>query len=208
MSIFLDLSKAFDSLDHSILLLKLFRYGFHGNAHKWLSNYVHNRNQYVFINGHESKRNKMLYGVPQGSILGPLLFLIYINGLVAVSDTTMPLLFVDDTSIFVSNRNITTLIRDLNYDLINYSTWFQTNKLSLNVKKSNFILFAGKRKYNSEEIKLHIQVSTTRFLENVCKKVTKCLGILRKIRDFVHNSCFLTLYYTLIYPYLTYCNIV
>lgn len=122
------------------------------------------------INGHESKRNTMQYGVPQGSILGPLLFLIYVNDLPAVSNTTMPFLFADYTSIFVSNRNLTILIRDLSHDVMNYSTWFQTNKLSLNVKKSNFMLLAGNRKYDSEQVKCHIhndeiiKVSTTCFL--------------------------------------------
>lgn len=105
ISVLLNLSKAFDTVDYSVQLLKLLIYGFHSNAQKWLSNYVHNRNLYFL--GYESKRNTVQYGVPQGSILEPLLFLIYIYDLSAVSITTMPCLFADDTNIFISNRNLT-----------------------------------------------------------------------------------------------------
>ena len=89
----------------------------------------------------------MQYGVPQGSILGSLLFPIYRNELTAVFNTRFPLLFADDTNLFVSNRDRRTLIRELNHDLLNYLIWFQANKLSLNVKcKSNFTLFAENKK--------------------------------------------------------------
>lgn len=102
--IFLDLSKAFDAVDHDILPAKLYRYGFSGHVLKWLSNYVSNREQYVNINGIESKRAMIQCGVPQGSILGPLLFLIYINDLAAVSNTIFPVLFADDTNLLIANK--------------------------------------------------------------------------------------------------------
>ena len=204
------------------------RYGFHGNVLKWLSNYVHNRLQYVSINGIESERHMIQCGVPQGSILGPLLFLIYMNDLAAVSNTLCPILFADDTNLLISNRNFSALMNEVNNGLHAFSKWFQTNKLALNVKKSHFMIFAGRMNYNLDSVKVYIdgeemiKVTSTRFLgilidekltwkehiSFVCNKVTKSLGIIRKISALVHSSCFLTLYYSLVCPYLTYCNIV
>lgn len=93
IGIFVDPSKAFDSVVRTIWVSQLFKYGFQENVYKWPSYYVHNRAHYVFINGCESKRNVIHYGVPQGSILGALLFLIYINDIASVSNTSVPLLF-------------------------------------------------------------------------------------------------------------------
>lgn len=228
LGVFLDLSKAFDTVHHEILLKKLFKYGFQGLVHKWLIHYVKNRYQYVSMNGLDSKKNAIQFGVPQGSILGPLLFLVFINDLANVTHFTIPILFADDTNLLISHKDLTTLTEKLNRDLAQYSTWFQANKLSLNVKKCNFMVFAGRRNYIFDDIRICIQnqqidkVSSVRFLGvqlddklmwkdhigTVCKKVTKSLGILRRIRHFVHEKVMLTLYYSLIYPYLSYCNVV
>lgn len=143
-----------------------------------------------------SNRAKLLCGVPQDPILGPLLFLIYMNDLPRVCNNVLPLLFADDTCLIASRENFSTLIREANEELSSISKWFQRNKLSLNINKSNFIIFCNKNKeYAEEEAKLFIdnigitQVPHIKFLgvivdekltwkhhiEFVCKKTIKYL---------------------------------
>ena len=98
-SFFLDLKKAFDTIDHNILLYKLGMYGFRGNCLKWLSSYLSNRIQRVVVNGVSSSWSKIEWGVPQGSILGALLFLLYINDLLKACETSEVLLFAYDTNL-------------------------------------------------------------------------------------------------------------
>ena len=137
-------------------------------------------------------------------------------------------MFADDTTLVLSNSNFNSLISNVNDGLNAFVTWFKMNKLSLNIKKSNFIIFSGKKLYDKELSKISIestqltQVSSTRFLgiiideslswrEQICcisKKIYKSIGIIRKVRHLVTKECLLTLYYSLIYPYLSYCNIV
>lgn len=112
IGIFLELSKAFDTVDHGILLSKLHRYGFQDVVIKWFSDYLSNREQYVCLNGHISKKAKLYRGVPQGSILGPLLFLIFINDFAVMSESTLPILFADDTNIAMSYSDFDCLIRN------------------------------------------------------------------------------------------------
>ena len=117
VGVFVDLSKAFDTLNHKILLHKLEHYGIRGIALKWFESYLCYRMQFVEFNGAKSIHLKIKCGVPQGSILGPLLFLIYINDIAYVSKILHLILFADDTNIFYANDDIVTLINTLNQQL-------------------------------------------------------------------------------------------
>ena len=141
---FIDLSKAFDTINHKILIRKLELYGIRGTPLLWFTNYLENRCQYVSINNTASTTNKISSGVPQGSILGPLLFLLNINDIVNCSSLLKFIIFADDTNLFHSAKNITQLVLEVNQELTNLNSWFQANKLSLNSDKTKFILFGKK----------------------------------------------------------------
>ena len=138
IGIFLDLSKAFDTIDHQISLRQLQCYGIRGIACHWFKSYLQNRVQYVSYNTKDSDVMKITCGVPQGSILGPLLFILYINDIVKVSTVLNPVLFADDTSLFHAHTDFDTLIEEINEELQKITAWFHTNKLSLIIKKIEF----------------------------------------------------------------------
>ena len=142
--IFMDFAKAFDTVNHSILLDKLNYYGIRGNTLKWFESYLSNREQCVQIGNHSSGLLNIKYGVPQGSVLGPLLFLVYINDIAISSNILNFQLFADDTCIFYSHKNMATLESILNKELVNVSNWLIANKLSLNVDKTNVLTFRNK----------------------------------------------------------------
>ena len=145
IGIFIDLSKAFDTINHSILLDKLEYYGIRGFALKWFESNLHSRQQYVFLDGASSVTSHINCGVPQGSILGPLLFILYINDIAKCSDILRLILFADDTNIFYSNSDISEIEIIANAKLCKLSTCFKANKLSLNATKTNFIIFGYKK---------------------------------------------------------------
>ena len=132
IGIFLDFSKAFDTVNHAILLDKLHHYGVRGNALDWFRSYLSNRKQYVSYNGVSASTKLITCGVPQGSILGPLLFLIYINDLNNVCCDSVPILFADDTNLFYKGADFGELVKSINAELENISLWLKVNKLSLN----------------------------------------------------------------------------
>ena len=149
VGVFLDLSKAFDTLDHEILFAKLEHYGIRNVALQWIKSYFSNRRQFVKINQTCSSTQTIKCGVPQGSILGPLFFILYINDLPRASKLTEPLLFADDTSIFFSNSNPNYLENVLNNELLNIDIWLKCNKLSINVQKTSYVIFRpSQRKVN------------------------------------------------------------
>ena len=135
VGVFLDFSKAFDTVNHDILLQKLHHYGIRGSAMEWFQSYLNDRNQYVTYNGTESSKRAIKCGVPQGSILGPLLFLIYINYLSKLCNYMMPLLFADDTYLFASGVDFNKVQQEVEIELNQISEWLKINKLSLNIKR-------------------------------------------------------------------------
>ena len=139
--IFIDLRKAFDTVNHSILLSKLQHYGIRGIVKDWFSSYLLNRIQTTQIGNDISEKNRLLTGVPQGSVLGPLLFLIYINDIYNSSDKLQFYLYADDTNLLYADKSLRSLESIVNGELANIYNWLIANKLSLNIKKSNFVIF-------------------------------------------------------------------
>ena len=225
IGVFLDFSKAFDTVDHQILLNKLDQYGIRGCALSWFKSYLSRRLQYVTYNGSQSSQQMIKCGVPQGSILGPLLFLIYINDLCIVCKRTEPVLFADDTNLFSSGSNAISLQDGVNNDLAIIAEWLKVNKLSLNIKKTHFMCFSAKNK-SRPGISLQIdreaiaEVNKSKFLgvvvDNklswkdhisfVCRKVARDIGVIIKARKVLHNESLKCLYYSFMYPYMIYCN--
>ena len=135
--IFIDLKKAFDTVDHEILLHKLDHYGFHGIINIWFSSYLQGKTQTTQIRPHISERLDSTWGVPQGSVLRPQLFLLYINDIQESSDKLSFYLFLEDINILFTDKNLKSLELYVNQELNKVYDWLTANKLTLNIKKSN-----------------------------------------------------------------------
>ena len=223
IGVFIDLKKAFDTVDHKIVLKKLYYYGIRGNALKWFESYLTNRSQYVLFNGEKSDIRDITYGVPQGSILGPLLFILYINDFSGVSDKLFCVLFADDTNIFLSGKDIHNLINTLHVELSKLYTWLLVNKLTLNISKTHFMVF-HRAKHKKYKIGIEInnipieQVRHTKFLgvifddnldwfnhiSYINTKIEKGIGIICRAKKYFSTTALINLYHAFIFPYLIY----
>ena len=222
--IFVDLQKAFDTVDHKILIQKLDGYGIRGTANKLLESYLENRKQFVEVRNSSSSLSSIKHGVPQGSVLGPLLFLIYINDLNQAIKHSKTFHFTDDSSLLYSNKSLKKLNSKVNHDLKHLSDWLRANKISLNAKKTEIILFKTKRKVVSKKLNFRLsgqQLELTKFtkylgviidenldwnmnINTLCKKLSNSVGIFAKLRHFLDYKTMLSLYYALFHSHITY----
>ena len=152
--VFLDLQKTFDTVNHKILMQNLEHYGIQSNVLSWFQSYLTERSQYVSVYGHVSTTLPIICGVPQGSVLGPLLFLIYFNDLAIVLKVLKFYLYADDTSIYFDSDDLFTLQKVGNRELRKVKKWLDANRLSLNVAKINFIIFHSKPNNLNELIRI------------------------------------------------------
>jgi len=213
-------------LDHNILIYKLYSYGFRGIFLDLLTNYLTDRKQFVYLNGASSHSLPILYGVPQGSILGPLLFLLYINDIHKSSNLLKFFLFADDTTIFCSGKNWVDLIVLINQEMDRVADWLKANKLSLNVKKTKYIVFRQPKHILTTNLILVDgveieQVSSTKFLgieidsdltwkihiHKLESKLASIIGVIGTLRFKLNIDITILLYNTLILPHLNYCNL-
>ena len=228
IGVFLDLTNAFETVDHFILLHKLHHVGIRGRNLDLMKSYLSERQQYVDYYGSKSELKSNKYSVPQGSILGPILFLIYINDIVNCSHKIKSVLFADDTCLFASNSDLKLLIDIFNRELISINIWLKANKLSLNVDKSNYIIFNRKKKIPPDISELKIEnlnlkrsmdtnflginithnLSWKLHLKILNNKLNKMRGILYVARQFLNRQSKLIIYYALVYPNLIYGNII
>ena len=228
VTLFLDLSKAFDTVNHSILLSKLSYYGIIGLENLWFKSYLQQRRQTVYVNGVFSDIQAIKLGVPQGSVLGPILFLIYINDFSRASSYFSTRLFADDTSLTACGKDLDSLIHHINNELPKIYDWLCANKLTINLTKTKYIIFQPKQKLNSN---LHLPIvlagqpldysfsvkylgliidchlSWHDHIEYICSKISKNINIMIKVKRLVSKVTIINMYYSFIYPYLTYGSI-
>ena len=230
-SVFLDLSKAFDLLDHHILLSKLNHYGFDEMSLALCKNYLTNRRQFVCYDQEKSDTIDILKGVPQGSILGPLFFIIYINDIYLSSDKLNFILFADDTTAFStlenfdmnSNGDIVEIGSAINQELNKIDAWILANKLKLNTSKTKAMCFHTKQrdiKYpklflNNAEVELvkHFNflgiiidesLDWSTHINSLSTKLSRTIGIINRLKNFLPIYTLKTLYYSLFASHLTY----
>ena len=228
-SLFIDLQKAFDTVNHGILLRKLSVYGLSPLAVDWLTSYLSGRTQQVCFKSKLSLVSPITSGIPQGSILGPLLFSLYINDLPKCLDHCNIDMYADDTIIYYGDKNTNLIENKLNSDLLNLTKWLQVNKLILNpqktevmligtaqkLKKSNPLdIFISGQKIKQVDCHKHLGVlmdSRLNFSEHVnkvCNKLNSSISLLARTRKFVNQPTAFSLYNALILPHIDYCCMV
>jgi len=228
VGVFIDLRKAFDTVNHDILLSKLEYYGFRGTPLKLLESYLRSRRQAVRIGSTISQYKTVEMGIPQGSNLGPLLFLFYINDLPNISNIFKFTLFADDTTLLASDSCYNQLIARVNEGMKDIVEWTRINRLTINVDKTVALLFTNRLSavdlnlsvviegksvsYDSKVKYLGVMLDDKlRFdtqINHICDKLSRSIGVLYKLRPYMPDSVLVSCYYSLIYPYLIYCNVV
>jgi hypothetical protein len=230
INIYLDLSKAFDTLDHNTLIQKLEYYGIKGNNLALFQNYLTERKQYVEFNNTKSEMLEINTGVPQGSILGPLLFIIYINDMSKVSKIFAFIIYADDTTLssilsaFKARTNQVNIETKINNELSKICIWLTVNKLSLNVGKTKFTLFHTKQKkvkapiikindniierltdFNFLGLIINENLSWKSHANKISNSISKTTGVLNRLKNLLPQKIKITLYNSMIVSHLNYC---
>ena len=224
-AVFLDLSKAFDTVDHNILLHKFKSVRLSDDTVIWFQSYLANRKQRTSVGDTLSVAAPITVGVPQGSILGPLLFLIYVNDLPSCQLASEIILYADATVIYYSSTDMLDLESKLNSDLDTISDWFSSNLLTLNISKCNFVIFGNSRKLklvNDVSLKVNSTaidrcdsfkylgvvinqtMSWSEHIDSISTKINQRIGMAKRIRHLLPLRAKLTLYNCLIIPLFEY----
>ena len=214
-------------VEHSILLDKLEHYGIRGPALNWLKSYLSNRTQFVSINGQDSSSLVMEHGVPQGSILGPLLFVIYINDIPEISKFAKFILYADDANIILTANSIEEINDQLKNLTINLLKWVNSNGLALNLKKTKYMIFSTtrntelpqpltiadkliERKYEARFLGVIMDESLnwSRHVKTVQAKMARYVGIMYKIKKYLPLNARLQIFHSFVQSHANYCSLV
>ena len=227
LAVYIDFSKCFDTLNRAILLKKLSMYGIRGIPLELFKSYLDDRYQAVKVNDVISDYKSINFGVPQGSVLGPILYLIYVNELPNISTIFSSCLFADDTTLFFGNNNNKyDLFNQCDYGLNLFYSWCCANRLSINISKTNMMLFSNiLSPHDLADVYMnHIKIDyapSTRFLgviiddklkfnlhiKEITKKISKNIGVLYRLKPYLPSNTLLSVYRSIIECYINYCNI-
>ena len=221
---FLDLAKAFDTVDHKLLLKKLYNYGIRGNAHQLISSYLSGRFQKVRVNGVYSESLGVSMGIPQGTILGPLLFILYVNDLLTGMPEGEIVSFADDTAVVATGKTWTQIEQKANNQLKIISVWLALNKLSLNIDKTVYITFGNY--CNSVPLNFNLQLNNSNIqraenckylgvyidykinwglhIEKIIKKTKYLIFIFHKLAELMQQKTLMIIYYALFHSVISY----
>ena len=222
LAIYLDFSKAFDTICHEILLKKIEHMGFRGPIYEWLKSYLTNRNQFVTIGDKSSRLLSTKMGVPQGSTLGPLLFILYINDMSNPLSNLKSIHFADDSTLHLPMKKNEDIAPRINSELEIVNSWLVSNKLYLNIDKTKYMMFSIKDKPpdltlnigNSRIDRTNVQKFLGVYIDDrltfgdhinkICSKISRSIGVIRRLKSIVPRNILKQLFYSFIYSKFTY----